>query len=604
MPLVSIVIPTRNAGPGFRRTLEAIFAQQTPFDTEVIVVDSGSDDGTVELCREFPVRLLRVQPEAFNHGATRNFAISQASGQFVALTVQDAEPTSPDWLATLVHPLQADEHVAGTYGRQVPRPDASRLSRERNRLWYAGLEAEPAGPRFDNVNGCLRHAIWEAHPFPELPYAEDLAWARTVTQDGANLIYVQEAQVWHNHERSLSYELRRAYLEGRVAAKALGVQPYPLLGRQAHALLSFLFQELRGLAGELSLAGPVAGAIAWQGLESATGWPAEPMPEEQLTEALDGLDWLPGPSASQVVQRVFGPDSPWPEAERNRWLSELDWQDMMAERERLGEEAWHRALFDADCVRHIFSPDSPWPGEDREWLLDELDRFARLRWLQAQAWYRVLSKSYRLEHMLLRLRVRLNHRPLSRRISDAVAGVAGLSDADMALVFDGLWRDLDQAHYIRGAVSDVALPKRSKLSDKIGAYLVGQTSLSHEEALDICRRIWLHLGHGYVTRVLTDPLLIARARSAALARDLVTPDEHGGRVSQGFFWRAWLFAVATTVGQLLGRGASAALGDLPKFVHATLSDENLWLILGQLVNESPQGETVWSRLDGLLATGV
>jgi rhamnosyltransferase len=604
MPLVSIVIPTKNAGPGFRRTLEAIFAQQAPFDIEVIIVDSGSDDGTVELCHEFPVRLLHVQPEAFNHGATRNFAISHARGEFVALTVQDAEPADRDWLVTLVNPLQADATVAGAYGRQVPRPGASWLSRERNRLWYAGLEAESASPWFDNVNGCLRRAAWEPHPFPELPYAEDLAWARAVARDGGALVYVPEARVWHSHERSLAYELRRAYLEGRVAAEALGMQPLALDDEQAHGFSSFLFQELHALADELSLDGPVAGAIAWQGLESATGGFAEPMPKEEIAEALDNLGWLPGPVAAEVVQRVFGPDTPWPEAERNRWLTELDWRDLVAEQERLGEEAWHRALFDADCVRHIFSPDSPWPAKDREWLLDELDRFARLRWLQGQIWYRVLPKPRRLERALLRLRARLNRRPLTRRISDAVAGVAGLSEADVALVFDGLWHGLGQAHYVRGAVSDVALPKRSKLSDRIRAYLAGQASLSDEEAVDICRRIWVHLGHRYVTSSLADPVLNARARSMALVLDLTQPTRREEQLSRGFFWRAWLFAVATTVGQLLGQGASTALGGLPQPATEPESDEDLWRQLEALTEGSVDEPFPWSRLDDLLAAGV
>ncbi len=604
MPLVSIVIPTRNAGPGFRRTLEAILAQQAPFDFEVVIVDSGSEDGTVGVCREFPVRLLHFDPEAFNHGATRNFAISHSHGQFVALTVQDAEPAHRDWLTTLVKPLQADPTVVGAYGRQVPRLDASRLSKERNRVWYEGLEGEPAGPRFDNVNGCLRRAAWELHPFPELPYAEDLAWARTVAEGDGKLVYVPEAQVWHSHERSLAYELCRAYLEGRVAAVALNLEPAGLTGQQARELLAFLLAELTDMSDELGLGGATAAAVAWQELESAVGQPATPIPPEQMTQVLDGLDWLPGPVAAEVVQSMFGPDSAWDESERNRWLAELDWQDLVAKRERLGEEAWHRALFDADCVRHIFSPDSPWPAEDREWLLDELDRFGRQRWLEERAWYRALSKFDKLDRALVDLRTRLERRPLSRRIREAVAGVADLSDSDVSLVFDGLWRELGQGHYVRGAVSDAALSRRPKLSDRIRAYVTGQASLTGEEALEICRRIWVHLGFGHVTRVLSDPVLLAHARSAAFARDLLVSGESGDWVSRGFFWRARLFAVAAAVGQLLGQGASATLDGLPHTAGRPASDEDMWRGLGELAGWPADEGFPWSRLDALLAMGV
>ena len=238
---VSVVIPTKDAGPGFRQTLEMIFAQQVPYPFEVIVVDSGSQDITLELCREFPVRLLQIPPKDFNHGATRNYAISQAQGEFIVLTVQDAVPVDKDWINALIQPLIEDMEVAGVYGRQLPKPDSSYITRKRNELWYKGLEKRIAQQirseaefaklsleeklltiRFDNVNACLHKAVWRKHPFPASSYAEDLAWALEVLKAGYKLIYEPAAQVWHSHDRGLWYEFKRAYQDGKVLIKLFG----------------------------------------------------------------------------------------------------------------------------------------------------------------------------------------------------------------------------------------------------------------------------------------------------------------------------------------------------------------------------------------------
>jgi hypothetical protein len=68
--------------------------------------------------------------------------------------------------------------------------------------------------RFDNVTSCIRRTVWERHPFPHWTYGDDMAWARKVLMDGYEICYEPKAQIWHHHERSLLYELRRAYLDG------------------------------------------------------------------------------------------------------------------------------------------------------------------------------------------------------------------------------------------------------------------------------------------------------------------------------------------------------------------------------------------------------
>jgi rhamnosyltransferase len=126
---VSVVVPTLNAGPEFEELLEKISIQEGDFEREVIVVDSGSTDGTVELARRYGARVHQIRKEEFNHGATRNLGVSLARGEYVALTVQDAVPLDERWLGAMVENFERDERVAGVYSRQIPRPDASPLTR-------------------------------------------------------------------------------------------------------------------------------------------------------------------------------------------------------------------------------------------------------------------------------------------------------------------------------------------------------------------------------------------------------------------------------------------------------------------------------------------
>jgi glycosyltransferase involved in cell wall biosynthesis len=253
-PLTSIVIPTLNAGPDLALLLADLKDQHAPGPTEIIVADSQSTDGSRAVAQEAGARVLTIPRAQFNHGRTRNQAVAAAQGEFVALTVQDARPTDPFWLARLLEPLLQDPSVAGSYGLQVAREDSGLLARTRSALWCrahrsAALQMledpERFGEmsperrldliRFDNVTSCVRKSAWQGTPFPEIDYAEDMAWAREMVLQGYKLAHAPTAQVWHSHERGQYYELRRAYVDGAVRVKLVDWPASPMTGREMFA---------------------------------------------------------------------------------------------------------------------------------------------------------------------------------------------------------------------------------------------------------------------------------------------------------------------------------------------------------------------------------
>ncbi len=249
-PKVSVIVPTLNAGPEFEALLEKIPAQEGDFDVEVLVVDSGSTDGTVELAQRYGAIVHRIPRAEFDHGATRNLGVSLAQGKYVALTVQDAVPVDERWLAAMVENLEQDERVAGVYSRQVPHPDASALTRVLvNSYATAGLERREqfAGdpeqylkipPRkrhylaiFNNVSSCLRRSVWEEVPFEKTSFGEDMRWGKRVVEAGYKIVYEPRSAVFHSHERGAMYDLRRSYVNQRLLLELFELNLTPNLER-------------------------------------------------------------------------------------------------------------------------------------------------------------------------------------------------------------------------------------------------------------------------------------------------------------------------------------------------------------------------------------
>lgn len=247
-PDVSVVIPTYNAGPEFEDLLGSLASQRIGLDSEVLVVDSGSSDGTVEMARRFSARVLSLPKSEFNHGRTRNRAISEARGEFVAMIVQDAMPADEAWLEGLVENMAGDEDLAGTYSRQIPRPDCNPFTRYSLEHHFTNLPErrvqvmdEPAAYEslppakklelvvFDDVSSCLRRSVWEKHPYEPLNFGEDLEWAQRVIKAGYKVAYEPKSAVVHSHNRSALYEMKRAYATHKLMGELLGFRALPTL---------------------------------------------------------------------------------------------------------------------------------------------------------------------------------------------------------------------------------------------------------------------------------------------------------------------------------------------------------------------------------------
>ena len=221
---VSVVIRAKNEAGFIGQTLEAVFGQSGIDSLEVLVVDSGSTDSTLDLVARFPVQLIQIPPESFTYGRALNFGIQAARGPYVVSLSAHSLPADPFWLVNLLRSF-SQPLVAGVFGRQIPRSNATIL--ELAGMWMSGVTGREARlrsdhPMFSNANSAFRRSLWLTTPFDEtVRGGEDLAWARTVQSQGYLIAYEPAAAVFHSHGEPLARHLRRTLRDLPTVAAAL-----------------------------------------------------------------------------------------------------------------------------------------------------------------------------------------------------------------------------------------------------------------------------------------------------------------------------------------------------------------------------------------------
>lgn len=252
-PLVSIIIPTRNAHGLVRVCLSSILERTDYPNFEVLLIDNGSDDPAAlayfaELATSAPrVRVLR-DPRPFNFSALNNAAVAQARGEFVALVNNDIEAVAPNWLTEMVS-IAAQPGV-GAVGARLWYPDgvlqhAGVILSPR----FVGMHAHkrlPRGPRgymqraavmqdFSAVTAaCLvvRKATYQqvgGLDEENLAVAfNDVDFCLRLREAGLRNVFTPRAQLVHHEsatrgpdthpDRVARFERERAYMQHRWAA--------------------------------------------------------------------------------------------------------------------------------------------------------------------------------------------------------------------------------------------------------------------------------------------------------------------------------------------------------------------------------------------------
>lgn len=193
---------------------------------EILVVDSSSEDSLAAVCGKYEkVALLTIPQKSFDHGGTRDMALRHCRGEIVVFLTQDALPADSDFLTHLIAPL-SDKTVAVSYGRQLPKPDATKREalirqfnyppescvRSRNDISRLGIKA------FFSSDVCAAYpkALYLSLGGFEQPVKsnEDMFYAAKALHHGYRIAYAAEARVYHSHNLTLREQYYRNFAQG------------------------------------------------------------------------------------------------------------------------------------------------------------------------------------------------------------------------------------------------------------------------------------------------------------------------------------------------------------------------------------------------------
>lgn len=202
-PLVSVIIRTLNEERYLEELLEAIDSQVHPdFDVEVVLVDSGSTDSTLEIAERFGCRITHIDKREFTFGRSLNLGCEFAQGGTLVFISGHCIPCSPNWLTSLIAPLS--EGCDYVYGRQIAR-DTTKFSEKQ--VFHKYFPSESRIPQVgffcNNANAAIRRDQWERHRFnEELTGCEDMHLARLIVDQGGAIGYCADAAIFHIHDES------------------------------------------------------------------------------------------------------------------------------------------------------------------------------------------------------------------------------------------------------------------------------------------------------------------------------------------------------------------------------------------------------------------
>ncbi|MDS9469136.1 glycosyltransferase [Paracoccus sp. MBLB3053] len=262
---VSVIIPVKNGLPHFRDVCRELARQDYDAPFEVICIDSGSTDGSDQLALDHGFRLERIDPKTFGHGRTRNLGASLSQADYVAFITHDAIPANERWLSELIAPMRRDERVAGVFSRHIAHEKADPFIAWELEKHFDGLRAFPVveitdRAEYDGNEGlrqiyhfysdnasAMPRRIWELHPYPDVQFAEDQIWAKTIVEAGYRKAFAPDSVVRHSHSFGPFETLQRSFDESRAFRKLFGYR----LAKGARGVLrssAYLAKRDMGLA--------------------------------------------------------------------------------------------------------------------------------------------------------------------------------------------------------------------------------------------------------------------------------------------------------------------------------------------------------------------
>jgi glycosyltransferase involved in cell wall biosynthesis len=261
---ITVVVPARDASATIGSTLAALAAQDVAVGYEVVVVDSGSRDGTAEVAAASGVATAVLRNPGGEPAGSRNIGVRHGTGRVLAFTDADCEPVE-SWLAC---GLNALEHAEIVQGKVLPVSARRPFDRTLSVVGEYGL--------YETANLFVRREVFESvagfqpvirDEADGRPFGEDAWFVWRAKRAGARSAFADDALVYHavfprGFGDFLAEQARARYFPMLVAL-------IPELRR--HFLKHRLFLTPQSARFDLAVSGLVASAISGRRLPGLAG---------------------------------------------------------------------------------------------------------------------------------------------------------------------------------------------------------------------------------------------------------------------------------------------------------------------------------------------
>jgi glycosyltransferase involved in cell wall biosynthesis len=210
----SVIIRCLNEERHLARLLKALECQ-TLRPSQIIVVDSGSTDTTVQIAHSLGAQVVHINPWEFSFGRSLNSGARVAGGEILVIASAHSYPVSESWLESLLRPFK-DPNVALVYGGQRGDHRSKFSETQLFKQWFPSESSENQSHSFcNNANAAVRRSVWLTMPYDEqVPALEDIHWAKRALERGFRIVYQADAAIVHVHQESYVKVYRRYRREG------------------------------------------------------------------------------------------------------------------------------------------------------------------------------------------------------------------------------------------------------------------------------------------------------------------------------------------------------------------------------------------------------